>query len=125
MEELRAYIRAVMKAKNLKGIHVEAQSDGKITNSTLSDILTGKTKTVALETIKALAQGLGVDSVDVFRAAAGEKVDYSLDDPWPGRVLMETMQKIMDSADLTAIVKALVELKSAKIKALRKQLEKE
>jgi transcriptional regulator with XRE-family HTH domain len=125
MEELRAYIRAVMKAKNLKGIHVEAQSDGKITDSTLSDILTGKTKTVALETIKALAQGLAVDATEVFRAATGEKVDYSLDDPWPGRVLTETMQKIMDSADLTVIVKILVELKPTKIKALRKQLEKE
>src|SRR2546423_13299663 len=111
MEELRGYIRAVMKRKNLKGIHVQAQSGGKIKDSTLSDILAGKTKTIGLETIKALAQGLGVDSVEVFRAAAGEKVDYSLNDPWPSRVLIETMQKIMDNADLTAIVKALVDLK--------------
>src|SRR5437868_3512226 len=108
MEELRAYIRAVMKAKNLKGIHVQNQSGGKIKDSTLSDILAGKTKTIGLETIKALALGLGVDATDVFRAAAGEKVDYSLNDPWPGRVLTETMQKVMDSADLTAIVKILV-----------------
>ncbi len=125
MKELIAYIRAVMKAKNLKGIHVQAQSDGKIKDSTLSDILAGKTNTIGLETIKALALGLGVDATDVFRAAAGEKVDFSLDDPWPGRVLTETMHKIMDSADLTAIVKILVEMKPAKVKALRKQLEKE
>jgi hypothetical protein len=122
MEQLRAYIREVMRQKNIKGIHIEAQSGGKIKDSTVSDILSGKTQTINVDTVNALAEGLGVDRVEVFRAASGDRIHYKTDDPWPGRVLMSTMQKIMDNADLTAIVKTLVDLKPAQIKTVKKLL---
>ena len=125
MENLRAYIREVMKQKNLKFKDIEANSGGKIKDAYISDIMSGKTKSVGIEKLVALAQGLGVDGVDLFKAAAGDKVDYSASDPWPGRTLVHTINQIVDNPDLTAIVKALVGLKPAKIKALRKQLEKE
>ena len=51
-------------------------------------------------------------------------LEYSLGDPWPGRTLVTIINQIVDNPDLTAIVKALTQLKPAKVKALRKQLEK-
>lgn len=125
MKELRAYIREVMRQKNLKVKDIQAQSGGKIKDAYISDILSGKTKSIGVEKLIALAEGLGVDSLELFKAAAGNRVDYSLNDPWPGRALLLTLQKIMDNPDLTALVKAAVDLKPAKLKALLKQLEKE
>jgi transcriptional regulator with XRE-family HTH domain len=125
MDELRKYIREVMRQKNLRAIDIEARSDGEIKDSYISDILAGKTKTISVEKVNALAQGLGVDKVEVFKAASGDKVTYKSDDPWPGRVLMQTMQKIMDTPELTKIVKTLITLKPSKLKALLSQLEKE
>jgi transcriptional regulator with XRE-family HTH domain len=125
MSTLRDFLKEVMRQKNLKGIDIEARSEGKITNSYVSDILKGKTTNLSVEKINALAQGLGVDHVEVFKAASGEATQYQFEEPWPSNYLVETMQMIMSSPDLTAIVKSLTQLKPAKIKALRKQLEKE
>ena len=125
MSTLRDFLKEVMRQKNLKGIDIEARSEGKITNSYISDILKGKTTNLSVEKINALAQGLGIDHVEVFKAASGNPTAYKFEEPWPSNNLVETMQMIMNSPDLTAIVKALTQLKPAKVKALRKQLEKE
>jgi len=125
MSTLRDFLKEVMRQKKLKGIDIEARSEGRITNSYVSDLLKGKTTNLSVEKINALAQGLGVDHVEVFKAASGESTAYQYEEPWPSQYLVETMQMIMSSPDLTAIVKSLTKLKPAKLKALRKQLEKE
>lgn len=124
MEELAAYLRDIMKAKGIKGIEIEARSGGKITNSYISDIINGNTKNISVEKVNALAEGLGVDSFEVFQAASGNRVIQGTDS-WPSHTLLHTMQLVIANADLTAILKALVSMKPAKIKALRKQIEKE
>lgn len=124
MEELAAYLRDTMKAKGIKGVDIEARSGGKITNSYISDIINGNTKNISVEKVNALAEGLGVDSVEVFQAASGKRIVESKD-WWPSYALLHTMQIVVANPDLTAIVKALVTMKPAKIKALRKQIEKE
>jgi len=81
MEKLRAYIRAVMKKKNIKGVHIQARSGNKIKDSTISDILSGKTKSISVAKLNALAKGLGVDGVELYRAASGEHVDFRNTEP--------------------------------------------
>jgi hypothetical protein len=122
MKELAAYIRRVMKAKNLKAVEIEARSEGKITNSYISDILHGNTKTISVDKVNALAVGMGVDSVEVFQAASGNKIVEGKD-PWPSHSLLYVMQSVVKNPDLTATLKALVTMKPAKVKALRKQIE--
>ena len=125
MKELRAYIREMMRVKNLRGIDVEARSRRKITDSYLSDILHGKTKNISVEKVNALAEGLGVDSWEVFQAASGHKTVHDADALWPSYTLVRTMETVMSNPDLTAVLKALVLMKPSKLKALRKQIEKE
>lgn len=125
MKELVAYMREVMRVKNLRGIDIEAQSGGRITDSYLSDIINGKTKNISVEKVNALAKGMGVDSWDVFQAASGNKVIHAPDDPWSGYTLIRAMETVMGNPDLTAILQALILSKPSKIKALRKQIEQE
>jgi len=124
MEELRAYIREVMHRKNIKGIDIEARSGGQITNSYISDIINGKTKSISVEKVNALAKGMGVDSFEVFQAASGVAI-IRKDDPWPSHALVTAIQRIVYTPELTQIVQKLLSLKPAKLKALLKRLEKE
>jgi hypothetical protein len=55
MDSLRAYVQEVMRQKNLKGIDVEANSGGTITNSYVSGIITGKNNKLSVEKVNALA----------------------------------------------------------------------
>ena len=124
MEELRVYIREVMHRKSLRGIDIEAQSGGQITDSYISDIINGKTKSISVEKVNALAKGLGVDSFEVFQAASGISI-IRKDDPWPSYALVTALQKIVYTPELTQIVQKLLSLKPARLKALLKQLESE
>jgi transcriptional regulator with XRE-family HTH domain len=122
MEELAAYLHDVMKAKGIKGVDIEARSGGKITNSYISDIMHGNTKNISVEKVNALAEGLGVDSFEVFQAASGNRVVQGKDS-WPSYTLLLAMQSVIQNPDLTVILKTVLNWKPAKIKALRKQIE--
>ena len=124
MEELRAYIREVMHRKNIKGIDIEARSGGQITNSYVSDITNGKTKSISVEKVNALAKGMDVDSYEVFQAASGVVITRK-EDPWPSHALVTAIQRIVYTPELTQIIQKLLSFKPAKLKALLKQLEKE
>jgi transcriptional regulator with XRE-family HTH domain len=124
MEELIAYIREVMHRKNIKGIDIEARSGGEITNSYVSDIINGKTKSISVEKLNALAKGLDVDSFELFQAASGTTITKK-DDQWPSYTLLTAIQKIVYSPELTKLIQKLLTMKPAKLKALLKQLEKE
>lgn len=74
-----------------------------------------------MEKVHALAEGLGVSAIDVFRAASGEAVQYEYSDPWPSKTLLAAMDKIVDDRDLSEILKTLLN-KPDKIKAVKKTL---
>lgn len=124
MKELQEYVTEIMQAKKLRAIDVEARSGGKITDSHISNIVNGKTTTMGADKINALAEGLGVDSWEVFQAVSGNSVVHSPEDPWPSYALVTAVETIVNDPDLTAIVKALLKMKPSKRKALRKQIEK-
>jgi transcriptional regulator with XRE-family HTH domain len=111
MEKLREYLRSVVKVKGKKtGIpvaQIARQSGGRITDSYIFDIMSGKTKYISVEKLDALALGLGMDSVELFKITIGYK-------PLP-----DTTQ------DLTAILKILTDMtpkeRSALLASLRKK----
>jgi transcriptional regulator with XRE-family HTH domain len=113
-----------MKEKQLTGVDIQKRSGGKIGDSYISKILRGESKNLTVEKINALAEGLGVDSVDVFRAASGYKTDYrGVDEQWLGHALVRFMEKIVLNPDLTIIVKAITEMKPREIKRILSTLE--
>jgi len=125
MEKLRAFIEEVMKKEGLTNADVQRRSGGEITDSYLIDIRKGKTKHISVEKLNALAKGLGVSNVELFRVASGEDIPYRNDDEWPSRLLSKTIDAIIHSSELTRAVKAIMAMKPAKLKALLKQIEKE
>jgi transcriptional regulator with XRE-family HTH domain len=103
----REYVRRVMDAKGLTQKDVQHLSGGKITDSYVASILTGRAKNLSVEKIKALAQGLGVEAEDLFRVACGlsEKPEPS------GRastsdalLILEIVHKLLSSADMLEIM---------------------
>lgn len=123
MDELRNLIKQIMDEKGLTALQIEKASGRKIKDSYISDILSGKTKSISVDKVNALAEGLGIDSIEVFKAASGEKVIFTREDPWPGRILLRTMGKIMDNPELTEIVKELVDLKPTKLRMVKKLID--
>lgn len=71
MEKLREYLRAVMKQKGISVPEIQKRSGGTIKSSYIFDILSGKTKYISVDKLNALAKGLDVDSVELFKAASG------------------------------------------------------
>lgn len=84
-----------------------------------------KAKSIGVDKLNALAKGLGVSNVELLRVVSGEEIHYRSEEPWPSALLLKTMDRIVHDEDLGAVVKAALRLKPAKLKALKKQLEKE
>jgi hypothetical protein len=123
MEELIKLIKGVMEQKQLSVLQIQKRSGGKIKDSFIFDILKSKTKTLSVEKVHALAEGLGVSAIDVFKAASGQAVEFEYAEPWPTKTLLRTLEAIADDPDLTQIIKSLTKAKPARIKAVRKALE--
>ena len=135
MERLRAFVKKVMKEQGLTEWQIEKKSGSRITDSYVKDIISGKAKSIGVDKLNALALGLGVDSVTLFKIASREDAKYAHQpwpshavaesaDPWPSHVLSEAIDKIVHSPELTEIVKKLLVAKPAKLKALARELEK-
>ena len=71
MEKLREYIRLIMKQKGLSVPEIAKRSNNKIKPAYIFDILSGKTKYISVEKLNALAKGLDVDGVELYKAASG------------------------------------------------------
>jgi transcriptional regulator with XRE-family HTH domain len=70
-EDLSDYLRRILQEKSLTGKDVERRSGGAISQSYVSQILNRGAGFLTTEKIKALADGLGVDPLEVFAVAAG------------------------------------------------------
>lgn len=123
MEELIKLINQVMEQKGLSVLQIQKRSGGKIKDSFIFDILKGKTKTLSVEKVHALAEGLGVPAIEVFKAASGEAAQFEYSDPWTFKTILQTMETVVDDPQLTSILKSLLRAKPAKIKAVQKVLD--
>lgn len=123
-ETLAQYVKRVMKEKGLNPPAVEKLSGKKITDAYVVSIVSGKQKNPSVSKLVALAEGLGVDDVELFKIAKGAPVDAQPIEPWPPRILLETIGKVADSPDLTKILKRLITLKPTHLKELLSIMEK-
>lgn len=71
MDKLRQYIKEVMDKRGVSVTDIARQSGGAIKRSYIFDILSGKTKYISVDKLQALALGLQMDSVELFKIATG------------------------------------------------------
>jgi len=76
-ETLRDYVCRVIEAKGLTETKISRDSGGKISRSSISDIVTGKRTCTTLSKLQALARGLGVSEDEIFSRARGVGADVS------------------------------------------------
>ena len=96
METLSKYVDRVMKEKNLKALDVEAratEAGHKITDTYVTNIVRGTNKNLSVEKLLALADGLDVDKVELFKVAAGIKDQR---DSWTVQSLIRAVQKLFN-----------------------------
>jgi transcriptional regulator with XRE-family HTH domain len=128
VETLAEYVTRVMKDKKLRAKDVQRRSGDKIDDAYVIKIMKGITTNPSITKTQALAAGLEVDEDEVFKVARGIPVNESSSrggDPWPSRLLIQAMERITSTPELTRAVKTLLAMKPARLKALLKQLDKE
>jgi transcriptional regulator with XRE-family HTH domain len=106
METLGEYVSRVMDEKNLKVKDVERRAGGIISDSYVTNIMNGVATNLTIEKLNALAVGLGVDKVELFKVASGIK---DPEETWTPQSLIRLLQKILS-------------LKSSEIKQIKKIL---
>ena len=106
MDKLRAYLKKVVKEEKTPVAQIARKSGGTITDSYIFDIMSGKTKHISVEKLEALALGLGMDSVELFKIAIG----YT---PSPD-----------PTQDLTALLKILADMTPKERRSLLVQIRK-
>jgi hypothetical protein len=122
MEGLIALIQEVMHQKNITAKDIEARSGGKITDSYISDIIHSRTKSIGVEKLNALAEGMGMSSMEVFRAASGPDFREQ-DDPWSSHSLLIAVNRIVYTPELTQIVQKLLTFEATELRVLLSELE--
>lgn len=113
-ENLGEFVRRVIKEKDLKLRDVERKSSGQITNGYISGIINGKITNLSIDKLKALALGLEIDAHEIFAAAIGEPRrrtnEFSSANAADAKWLLDIMQEIVASPELTDLVHDLVSL---------------
>jgi transcriptional regulator with XRE-family HTH domain len=109
METLSQYVDRVMKEKNLKALDVEARAaecGTKITDTYVSNIVDGINTNLSVEKLLALANGLDVDKVELFKVAAGIE---ETEETWTTQSLIRVIQKLfrLKPAEIRQIKKVL------------------
>lgn len=119
---LKEYLEVQMAQQDITAKEIERRSKGKITDTHIAYIRSGKSKNPTVRIIMGLAEGLGVDPVEVFKIATGLETHQPL---WTPRALVRTVDEIVDNTELGKLVQLLMKQKPAKIKRLLKSLESE
>ncbi|MGE0101652.1 MAG: helix-turn-helix domain-containing protein [Blastocatellales bacterium] len=70
-ETLQEYVRRILASKGLTETGVSRNSGGRISRSSVSDIVTGKRICATLSKLQALARGLGVSEEEIIARARG------------------------------------------------------
>ena len=111
--DLREYVKRVMKLKGLTQKDVQRQSGWRITDGYVASITTGRAKNLSVDKLMALADGLGVDYDELFHIACGAE---DLDENGKSRngpdslMILETVQQAVMSPVVTQILHEVVRL---------------
>lgn len=100
---LAEYVTQVMDEQDLTPGDVERRSKKKVTDSHVKNIMNGSTTNPSLNVMLGLAEGLGVNPVDLFKAAANIEEDLS------AYQLVTVMQQLMRKPNKLKRIKKLLE----------------
>lgn len=125
-ESLRDYIARIMKEKGLRVRDIRRRSGGAITESYISEILKGVAFNPSIEKLTALGRGLGVDPVELFKAASGGPIGddesrRTVDRSYAVRVL-DMLRRIALSPDLVDIIHEVGQLSESEFDLARQSL---
>lgn len=113
---LGEYVKWVMKLKGLTQKDVQRLSGGRITDGYVASITTGRAGNLSVEKLTALADGLGVDLNDLFHVASGRPETLEEDDKIRSvsdpLMILDIVQKVVASPDVTEILHEVVRLSS-------------
>src|SRR5215467_9646063 len=107
MEKLKRYLREVMDRKGLSEWEIQKRAKDKIKDSYIRDILSGKTKSISVDKLNALAEGLGVDGVQLYRVASGGRIPVAKDDSWPPGLFVKVIERMLHDPDMASAVRTL------------------
>jgi transcriptional regulator with XRE-family HTH domain len=118
-ESLSQYVDRILQQKELSLADVERNSDGKITSSYISRIISGKVKNLTVQKIKALALGLDVDPHEIFTVSLGKPPHNAEDkqtiDP---AVFVAAAQRLLINPELLELVQVLGRMSKKEREAL-------
>lgn len=103
-ETLSQYVDRIARQKGLNFHDIERNSGGKITNSYISKIISGKVTNLTADKTVALAAGLGVSPFEVFAAMCGQSPPAEGEQPLDGRMVVDILQKIVNDPQLIEIL---------------------
>jgi transcriptional regulator with XRE-family HTH domain len=109
---LGQYVKRVMKLKGLTQKDVQRMSGRRITDGYVASITTGRATNLSVDKLVALADGLGVDTDELFHVACGQTLDAGAKRrTGPDSLLiLETVQKAVMSPAVTEILHEVVRL---------------
>ena len=110
--ELGEYVKRVMKLKGLTQKDVQRMSGGRITDGYVASITTGRAKNLSVDKLRALADGLGVDTDELFHVACGLRGldDGGVSNAPDSLMILETVQQAVMSPAVTQILHEVVGL---------------
>ena len=125
---LDEYVKRVMKLKGLTQKDVQRSSGGRITDGYVASITTGRARNLSVDKIAALAEGLGVDTDELFHVACGTTEELN-ERRKEGRavdplMILETVQKAVASPEVTEILDRVVRLSPEERRVLLKSLKR-
>ena len=109
---LSEYVKRVMKLKGLTQKDVQRMSGGRITDGYVASITTGRAKNLSVDKLRALADGLGVDTDELFHVACGLRGldDGGVSNAPDSLMILETVQQAVMSPAVTQILHEVVGL---------------
>ena len=110
-EKLRNYVRRITKLKGLTNRDVQRLSGGRITDSYVASIKSGRADNPSAEKLSALADGLGVDRDELFHLACDRPVpvdESQRTSPANLMLVLEIMQKAVLVPELPEIFNELL-----------------
>lgn len=118
METLAEYVQRVMAEKGLKAGSVAKRSKGGVGDSHVTNIMNGTTTNLTIDTIKALALGLGVDPIEVCRVAIGIETDLTI------ATVARLLDRLLSDPNLPRLLTLVDSMNEKQTKALRVAAEK-
>ena len=102
---LSRFVKDLMASRKMTIHEVKANATTEITESYISGIIRGSSCNPSVRKLVALASGLGVDAVELFKVAAGLSGDHMGAETFPDAVtLIAIMKRIVSNDNLFAVM---------------------